>query len=251
MTAIECIIAAEACTWPVIILRGQNLETTWFNDNSVSDYKLAVCKKGWTSNFTGAKWLNEMLIPEIRRIRRNGREAARMQTLDGHGSHVHVDFLSTCKINNIQWPFLSPQWSHILQPLDLGILSPLQSRYRSRIQNLCILDNSATITKRPLVEVCYCARNQTFTLCKLKAVLAALGLFCWRPSKALSTSQNRNCQPLEQLPRLTSNLSSTTVSLPVRLTTLVTLLKTTDLSRTLTSVLRECSYTSIQSSLLT
>ena len=111
-----------------------------------------------------------------------------MLILDGHGSHVNVDFLYTCKINNIELLFLPPHSSHDLQPLDLDTFSPLKSRYWSRIHNLCFLDDSAPVKKRRFVEASDYARNETFTQRKLKAGWAAVGLFPWKPSKALNSS---------------------------------------------------------------
>ena len=49
--------------------------------------------------------------------------------VDGHGSHVTWDFLSYCLKNNILILCLPPHSTHLLQPLDVRIFSPLNRAY--------------------------------------------------------------------------------------------------------------------------
>ena len=58
--------------------------------------------------------------------------------MDGHGSHVKVEFMWECKQNNVELLFLPAHSSHVLQPFDLDTFFPLKSRYRSRIADLTV-----------------------------------------------------------------------------------------------------------------
>jgi hypothetical protein len=53
--------------------------------------------------------------------------------VDGHGSHINVDFMWECKQNNIQLCLLPPYTSHILQLLDLSCFGLDKQRYRADI----------------------------------------------------------------------------------------------------------------------
>ena len=45
--------------------------------------------------------------------------------LDGHASHFSWEFLSFCLEHNMLVLCLPPHSTHILQPLDVGLFSPL------------------------------------------------------------------------------------------------------------------------------
>lgn len=55
---------------------------------------------------------------------RQGRR--RLLIMNGHGSHITVGFISFCMDNAIDLLILPPHWSHVLQPLDVGVFSPLK-----------------------------------------------------------------------------------------------------------------------------
>ena len=51
--------------------------------------------------------------------------------MDGHSSHVSWQFLDYCLQNDIIPFCLPPHSTHLLQPLDVGLFSPLQRNYSS------------------------------------------------------------------------------------------------------------------------
>ena len=61
---------------------------------------------------------------------------ARLLILDGHDSHTTDDFIWNCFNNNIHLIFLPPHTSHVLQPLDLSVFSPLKHSYRKYLNNI-------------------------------------------------------------------------------------------------------------------
>ena len=80
-------------------------------------------------------------------------------------------------INKVQLVFLPPHSSHVLQPLDLGVFSPLKTRYRQIISDLSYLDDAAPIKKQRFLQTYKLARIEAFTNRVLRGSWKAAGLF--------------------------------------------------------------------------
>jgi hypothetical protein len=64
----------------------------------------------------------------------------RLLLLDGYGSHLTVRFIAFCLDKNIDLVCLLPHTSHLLQPLDIGVFSPLKRALSTEIEKLFCLD---------------------------------------------------------------------------------------------------------------
>jgi len=60
----------------------------------------------------------------------------RLLIMDGHSSHVSWEFLDYCLTHDIIPFCLPPHSTHLLQPLDVGLFSPLQRNYSSCLDDL-------------------------------------------------------------------------------------------------------------------
>jgi len=83
--------------------------------------------KGWIDNKTALKWLRKVFIPLTRPARPSQK---RLLIIDGHGSHVTVDYMWEAYSNNIHIIYLPAHTSHVLQPLDLSCFSVLKTGLR-------------------------------------------------------------------------------------------------------------------------
>ncbi|KAI1000441.1 hypothetical protein K3495_g7754 [Podosphaera aphanis] len=142
VSIIECVSAAGRKLRCAAIFKVRTLQTTWF-PASILDWLYTTSENGWRSNEIGTEWLRHIFLPEIS----SHRPRPRLLILDGHGSHVNVDFIYTCKINNLELLFLPPHSSHILQPLDLTGFSVTKSTYRNQILELSNIDDAAPVKK--------------------------------------------------------------------------------------------------------
>ena len=52
--------------------------------------------------------------------------AWRLLMVDGHASHITIEFMEFCLTVNIIVYCLPAHFTHLLQPLDVGLFSPLQ-----------------------------------------------------------------------------------------------------------------------------
>ncbi|KAI1507209.1 DDE-1 multi-domain protein [Pyrenophora tritici-repentis] len=156
----------------IVIFKGQSLQTTWFPSSSVPDWLYTTSKNGWTSHEIGIEWLRCIFIPDTQP---HG-DQWRILILDGHGSHVDIEFMLLCRQHRIWTIYLpphashlltplissrlsSPTASHLLQPLDLAPFSVLKSEYRARIGALSARDDAAPIKKERFISSCHQARE--------------------------------------------------------------------------------------------
>jgi hypothetical protein len=122
--------------------------------------------------------------------------------MDGHGSHVSIQFHWICKQTHSQLLFLPAHPSHVLQSLDLGVFAPLKSRYRRQISDLASLDDAALVKKQRFLECYHLGRLDTFNERVLQSGWKAAGICPYNPQKGLDSSQIQQ----QQLPPVTPPL---------------------------------------------
>lgn len=126
---------------------------------------------GWTNNSIGLHWLDEVFLPETQ----DGDEY-RILLLDGHASHISIEFMWKSYQNNVLLIFLPPHSTHILQPLDRSCFSPIKTSYRNQIADLASLENSAPIKKTRFIEYYAKARVEGLTERNIRSGWRAAGI---------------------------------------------------------------------------
>ena len=169
----------------MVIFKGQSLQTTWFPSKSVPDWLYTTSKNGWTSHEIGFEWLRRIFIPDTQPHGNHWR----ILILDGHGSHVDIEFMLLCRQHRIWTIYLPPHASHPLQPLDLAPFSVLKSEYRARIRALSTLDDAAPIKKERFISSYHQAREKGLSERVIRAGWRATGLCPYNPSIVLNSSQ--------------------------------------------------------------
>jgi hypothetical protein len=109
--------------------------------------------------------------------------------LDGHGSHISIDFLWACKSHKIELLFLPAHSSYILQPLDLAPFSIIKSKYRRSIAELATLDDVAPVKKERFISCYNQAREEGLTERIIRAGWRAAGLCPFNIDLVLQSSQ--------------------------------------------------------------
>lgn len=174
-----------------MIFKGQNVQTSWFEEDNLPNWLIATSGKGWTTNQISMRWLREVFLSETipQTANHRGIPHRRMLILDGHGSHIQLDFLWECRQAKVELLFLPSHSSHILQPLDLDTFAPLKAHYRKCIMDLAQYDDAVPVKKRRFVNCYQQAREEIFNSHYLRVCWKAVGLFPWNPQKALNLSQ--------------------------------------------------------------
>ena len=94
------------------------------------DWNWSCNTKGWTCDRIAKEWIRRVFEPTTR-AKANGER--RILICDGHGSHVSADFIRYCIDSGIILLLMPPHSSHLCQPLDVGVFSPLKEYMNQEI----------------------------------------------------------------------------------------------------------------------
>lgn len=187
VTIIEAINSTGCKIQPLVIFKGKHLQTSWFNYQNLPNWEFTTSENGWTSNDIGLEWLKRCFLPET--VPNNG--VWRLLILDGHASHVSVDFMYECKMKMVLLLFLPAHSSHVLQPLDLGTFASLKAHYRHELLEISYLDDAAPIKKQRFIQAYQRIRERAMSPTILKSGWKATGLVPYDRSKGMNSNQLR------------------------------------------------------------
>ena len=161
---------------PAVIFKGKSVQQQWFSTETegLDNWIFTATEKGWTSQSVAVEWLEKIFIP---RTKPQDPTQARLLVLDGHDSHTTDDFMWNCFNNNIYLVFLPPHTSHVLQPLDLSVFSPLKHTYRKHLNNINSWAESTVVGKQLMIKCILKARKEAITAYNIKAGWKAGGLW--------------------------------------------------------------------------
>lgn len=186
-TAIACISGDGSDVPPFLLVKGAYHLANWYSEGGLPDFwAIKPTSNGWTNNETGLDWIKHF----DKHTRRRTKGSHRMLMLDGHGSHQSVEFEAYCKDHNIVPICLPPHSSHITQPLDVGLFSPLKRAYGKEIDTF-VRAHINHITK---VEF-FLAFRAAYTACMTAENVAGgfrgAGLVPYNPQTVLSRLDTR------------------------------------------------------------
>ncbi len=132
---IECISATGSTLPPAVIFKGKSVQQQWFltDKDDLRGWLFTSTDKGWINQAVALQWLEQIFIPYTQP---EDPTQQRLLVLDGHNSHTIVEFMWLCHSNNIHVIYLPAHTSHVLQPLDLSIFSPLKHGYCKYLNQL-------------------------------------------------------------------------------------------------------------------
>ena len=88
--------------------------------------QISTSENRWTTDSITLDWLKNHFIPYIN-LYIVGRYY--LLILDGHGSHFMPEFDAACSKNHIISVCMPAYSSHLCQPLDVAVFSPLKKAY--------------------------------------------------------------------------------------------------------------------------
>lgn len=136
ITLLAAICADGEVLPPGIIYASQNstLRDTWVAGIKAGKHDVFVGStlSGWSNNEVGLAWLEQVYDRCTKKKARYGRDW-RLLIVDGHGSHLTMDFINYCDEHRILLAILPPHSTHTLQPLDVVMFKPLSTAYSSAL----------------------------------------------------------------------------------------------------------------------
>ncbi|KAI1507013.1 Jerky protein [Pyrenophora tritici-repentis] len=164
--------------------------------NIDSRYIYNMDEKGFLIGILRLAWLKQVFDRETKA---KARSSYRLLILDGHGSHVTMDFISYCDQNKILLAIYPPHSTHTLQPLDVVMFAPLAAAYKAELASfLNISQGLSSITKRDFYRLFNAAWTSSFTETLVIKAFAATGLHPFKPDVILcrfSTATPSNSRP--------------------------------------------------------
>jgi hypothetical protein len=180
LTSIECASATGYAIPPMVIYKGEYLQHHWFEPSAPRDWVVATSPKGWTSNALGLWWLQNHFEPSTRPLD----DGYRFLILDGHGSHVTPEFQDFCIAKRIILLCLPPHTSHMLQPLDVAVFSPLKHYFRRATERRLWLECSQ-FPKTEFLQTYSEVRPQAITKKNIQSGFRKAGLVPFELDKVL------------------------------------------------------------------
>ncbi|KAM0703124.1 hypothetical protein Q7P35_009062 [Cladosporium inversicolor] len=148
ITAIECIGASGVALPPLLIFKAKYTNSAWIPTSTPNNWKFSTSTSGWTS--------------------------------DNHA------FIAFCLDRNIDLVVLPPHTSHVLQPLDVGVFSPLKRALSTEIEKLFRLD-TRRVPRIEWTEAYIIARHKAFTTRNVESSFRAASIYPLSPITILST----------------------------------------------------------------
>lgn len=173
---LECISATGVALPPAVIFKGKSIQQQWFpiKKEEIETWKWTSTDKGWTNRAVALEWLETVFIP---RTQPQDHSQKRLLILDGHDSHTTTEFMWECYKNNIHLLFLPPHTSHVLQPLDLSVFSPLKTTYRKLLNEINSWNESTVLGKQMMIKCIVAARKEALTDHNIKTGWRISGLW--------------------------------------------------------------------------
>ncbi|EJC97460.1 CENP-B protein, partial [Fomitiporia mediterranea MF3/22] len=99
---------------------------------------------------------------------------------DGHNSHYSLRFLRMAEKYHIIVLYLPPHTTHILQPCNVGVFSPLSTFYKKEVAELA--RQNVSIDKYNVIKTYTNAREKAFTPSTVKATFLKCGIHPFNPN---------------------------------------------------------------------
>ena len=196
ISLLACISADGTAIPPGLIYQGESgdLQDVWLEDFDDSEKAyFGVSRKGWTNEELGMSWLRTIFDANTKEKAGNNK---RLLLVDGHSSHINLRFIDYCDTNGILLAILPPHSTHRLQPLDVGIFSPLASTYSIEINEYIHKScGFSRITKRVFWPLFRSAWEAALIKSNIKQAFLATGINPFNPQKILKIFKRRTPSP--------------------------------------------------------
>jgi hypothetical protein len=186
ISLLACINAIGVALPPALIYQGESdtLQSTWVEDWSISSTAyFAVSANGWSCNAIGRQWIQSV----FHRYTSQNARGRRLLIVDGHSSHVNMEFILLCDRLRILLLILPPHSTHRLQPLDVSLFAPLARYYTNGLNNLMFESlGIISISKRSFWSIFWPAWQQAFSESNILSGFKKTGIWPFDPSIILS-----------------------------------------------------------------
>jgi hypothetical protein len=134
ISILACICADGSYVNPALIYQSnaERLQSSWVEEIDSNSHRVFVSSStsGWSNNKIGLGWLKQVFD---RCTKPESGRSYRLLIVDGHGSHLTMDFIDYCDRNRILLAIFPPHSTHTLQPLDVCVFKSLSAAYSNEL----------------------------------------------------------------------------------------------------------------------
>jgi hypothetical protein len=211
ITLLACICADGSALAHALIYQSASgsIQDCWLQDFDPDDHRVyfASSPSGWTDNELGLARLKQVFD---RSTKLKAGRSYRLLILDGHGSHLTIDFIEYCDRNRILLAIYPPHSTHTLQPLDVVMFKPLSSAYSAQLASFMERCQGLTsMSKRDFYPMFVAAWEASFKETTILKAFEAIGISPSNPEVILE----RFHQPAQSGPSDDSNSSALSASI--------------------------------------
>jgi hypothetical protein len=186
ITVLACICADGTPLPPGLIYQSKasKIWSSWVEDiHQDRPAFVTATLSGWTNEDTGLQWLIQVFDRETKA---RARQSWRLLYVDGHGSHVTLEFLEYCVANRILVARFPPHATHTVQPLDVVVFKSLSSAYSRELEKFRIRSHGILpMAKRDFFSLFWRAWESSLTPDLIKKSFEATGLVPFNPGVVL------------------------------------------------------------------
>jgi hypothetical protein len=187
ITLLACICADGSYIEPSLIYQSASgsIQDSWLQAFDPDDHRVhfASSPLGWTNNELGLAWLKQVFD---RSTKSKAGRSYRLLILDGHGSHLTMDFIEYCDRNRILLAVYPPHSTHTLQPLNVVMFKPLSSAYSAQVASFMERCQGLTsISKRDFYPMFITAWEASFKKATILKAFEVTGLSPFNPEVIL------------------------------------------------------------------
>ena len=199
ISLLACVCADGSHLPPSLIYPSASgsIQSSWVEEVEPGKHSVHVTSSpsGWTNNDMGLAWLEQVFN---RYTKEKARRSYRLLILDGHRSHVTMDFIEYCDQNRILLMIHPLHSTPTLQPLDAVMFKALSTAYSNELS--AFLERSqalSPITKSDFFPLFWKAWVSSFKETTILQSFEATGISPFNPDAILKkfTHTNPDEQP--------------------------------------------------------
>jgi hypothetical protein len=182
VTSMESISGTGKTTDPMMIMAGLLMKEKHFPKGLNDGIRLAMSESGYTNDILSFEWLKHF---DMQTRPPNGEW--RMLVMDGHGSHLTLEFVAYCYQPDVKISvFLLPAHStHLLQPLDIGVFQSFK-HYHQEVLEEAVRYGGVNYKKPDFLAAFQRMRDLTFKKTIICSAWWKSGLYPFDPSAVLA-----------------------------------------------------------------
>ena len=196
-TAVECVFADGFVLSSLIIFKDKLINANW----NVKKFKhsknfiITVSKSDYISSVFNHSWLKDVFNKHIHARIQN---RPRLFLIDGHNSHIIIDFIEYACANNIQLFCLFNHITHLMQSLNVDLFRPLQQYYNQMVDEKS-KHGTTYINKFNFLQTFHLVRIKTYIKSNINLVFINAKIFSADVNKIFIQLFKSNADQSEQL----------------------------------------------------